>query len=65
MLRPAAHHIVAVLGDSQRVCLVNPNELDSLCIVTVCDSRRSRVVNLQYGGQVPGCIKGTTCQVSC
>ena len=49
---PTAPHIVAVLDDSQRVCLVNPNELDSLCIVTVCDCGRSKVVNLQYGGQV-------------
>ena len=52
---PTAPHIVEVLDDSQRVCLVNPNELDNLCIDTVCDSGRSKVVNLQ---------KGTTCLVN-
>ena len=50
---PSVPQIVATLGGSQGTCKVNPGEFDNLCMVTVYDDGRSRVVNLQYGEPSP------------
>jgi len=50
---PSVPQIVAALGGSQGDCPVNPGEFDNLCMVTVYDTGRAKVVNLQYGQPTP------------